>query len=315
MQQPTLTRGLIGPARAVLALLVLAAVALSAAPAGAATPPGGSWTRAAHLVPGLGAMRISLTPSGGGSEIVVADAAGYGDATDYRRISPGSYRVDLRPSDGPADAAPLLSTTYVAKAGQATTLAGLGSLDKPRLASLVDDLTPTAAGKARVRVVPAASNAPQVTVVNGDGGTIAADAVFGQPTGYATVPDGTSMVRVKAASGATATSTVTLASGGVYSLLVLDAGGGALQAVALQDAAGMMSMPVGGAQTGFGGTADEAGQAGRSPSVLLSAGVLGALGLVLAVTVLRLVRPAPARRAAAAAGAMTTAASTSAALR
>lgn len=143
---------------------VLAAVLLPllAAPAQAApdapTQGAGAWVRAAHLVPGLGTMTIGLTPFAGEAEEpapsdgassapqemgmrAIAPAAAYGAVTDYQQIPPGFYTVTVRPA-GDADGAPLISGTLEAKSGQAYTVAGLGTKDDPRVATLDDDLTP-----------------------------------------------------------------------------------------------------------------------------------------------------------------------------
>lgn len=271
-----------------LVTLVLIVLGVGALPAAAATtPPGGAWVRAAHLIPGLGAMRISVVASGGGSaaQRVLVERAGYGDATEHVRVAPGRYTVQVRPAGSAVGSAPLLSAPFTATAGRSSTLAGLGTLTAPRLAVLSDDLTPAPAGQARVRVLPAAGSAARVTVRADQGPTIASDAAFGVPTEYATVPQGAWRLQVSSGSGARAASTVAVSGGSVYTLLVLDGPGGALQVAALQDAAGLSMTPVGGAATGAGGTAtppvddasglDLSGATGLLPvAALLAAGLL-----------------------------------------
>jgi hypothetical protein len=202
-------------------LAVLLVVLLSARGAAAAVVPGDAWVRAAHLVPGLEAMQVSARPTAGGDAVVLAADAGYGDVAPYQRLAPGDYTVELRPAGAAPTSSPVLSSTLTAKAGAAYTLAGLGSLTSPRLATLQDDLTPPAAGTVNVRLLPAASTAAQVTVANGV---------------------------------APATAKVDLTAGGVYTLAVVDGTGG-LGVQVVTDAAGAATMPVGGAQTGGGGTA------------------------------------------------------------
>lgn len=245
-----------------LGLVLLAALALLAggvsAAAAADTPPGGSWVRAAHLLPGGPTAQVTLAPADGatGPAIVLTQGVGYGSATDYRSVPPGAYAVTVRAVGSAADAAPLLSTTYTARPGSAVTLAMLGSVAQARLAVLQDDLTPPAAGSARVRVLPAAGSAPQVTVQAQGGPTLASDAVLGQPTAYVTVPAGPWPVTVSAGSTPAGTGTVQLASGAVYTVLVLDgAAPGQVRIDLLTDAAGVTVAPVGGAATGGGGTA------------------------------------------------------------
>lgn len=312
---PTPSRATRTPVLAVLAG-VLAAVLfpLLAAPAQADSAPAqgaGSWVRAAHLVPGLGTMTIGLTrfageagdpaPSDGASTApremgmrVLAPAAAYGAVTDYQQIPTGFYTVTVRPA-GDADGAPLISGTLEAKPGQAYTLAGLGTKDNPRLATLDDDLTPPDQGESRVRLLPAASAAETVTVTAQDGPTVASQAPFGQATGYAAVPAGSWTLDAVADMDATteATTEVDLAAGSVYTLLVLDSDDG-LTVTPVVDAAGMDVMPQGGAQTGGGGLAAGTGdqRAEVAAAVAATAGVLLLGGLVL-VAVRSSRRPEP----------------------
>ena len=77
---------------------------------------------------------------------------------------PGSYAVSVRPAGTPVSEPPVLSLTVELEAGQAYTVAGLGTKDEPRLERLVDDLTPPADGSANVRLLPASLAAPTVDV-------------------------------------------------------------------------------------------------------------------------------------------------------
>ncbi|MBB2900736.1 hypothetical protein FHR75_001524 [Kineococcus radiotolerans] len=258
-------------ARAVVGV-VLGLLLLSLWPAQAAraaTVPGDAWVRAAHLVPGLGAMQVTARPVTGGDPVTLAPEAAYGDVAPYQRLAPGGYSVELRPAGASLSSAPVLSSTFTAAAGAAYTLAGLGSLDAPRLATLEDDLTPPAAGSVNVRLLPAASAAAQVTVRAVDGPVIAQDAVFGQPTAYAGVPAGTWTLEASAGGAPPATTTVDLAAGGVYTLAVVDRDG-ALGVQVVTDAAGSATTPVGGAQTGGGGTAVPRGGPAALPAVALA---------------------------------------------
>lgn len=256
-----------------LAVLV-GALALSgwATPSARAAVPGDAWVRAAHLVPGLEAMQVVVRPLGGGSPSVLAERAAYGDVAPYQRLTPGDYTVELRPAGAAASSAPVLSSTVTVEAGRAYTLAGLGSLQSPRLATLQDDLTPPAAGTVRVRLLPAASSADQVTVAAVDGPVVARDAVFGQPTAYAAVPAGRWTLQATSGGDQPTSTTVDLAAGGIYTLAVVDRDGGGLGIQVVTDAAGSATMPVGGAATGGGGTA--AGSPTGVPGGLLAGAAL-----------------------------------------
>lgn len=287
----------------VLAGLLLVAVStLSAGPASAdsvgaagATPPGQAWIRAGHFIPGFGAARIDLRPeSGAGGQIVMSPNAGYGDVTAYQKIAPGTYTVSVWDASAPAAAAPALSRSFTATAGKAQTIAVIGTAAAPRLAVLSDDLTPPAAGSARVRVLSASSLAPSVNVMAVGGPTIATDAVLGTTTGYTTVPAGPWTLNLSGAS-MSSKQTVTLASGSVYTAVALDSGTTAVTIKVITDAAGAVSTPVGAAATGFGGAAPQAIVSSGSTSMPVAVWVVVAalLGMLLGSA---LVHTASARR-------------------
>lgn len=221
-------------------------------------------------------MAISLVPFSGTSDGAAGDgevpeaevrdgarvlepAASYGMAGEYRQVPPGLYTVAIRPVDAAPDSAPILTGTFEAMADKAYTLAALGSKDSPRIQALADDLRPPEEGSARVRLLPAAPSAPEVSVVAQDGPTVAEGALFGRPTGYAEVPDGPWTLDVTVTSGddssVAATGKVVLASAGVYTVLLLEDENGDLVLKPLVDAQGMGTMPAEGVQTGGGGTA------------------------------------------------------------
>jgi len=235
--------------------VLLAPGAASAAP-GEAAPPGKAWVRVGHFVPGMGATRVDLTPlSGAGAPQSLASRATYGQVSAYEALAPGSYTATVRDAGDPADAAPVLSRSFEIEANDARTIAVLGTAAAPRLALLTDDLTPPAAGTARVRVLSAAESADPVTVSALDGPTIAQDAVLGQATDYATVPAGSWTLQLRAPSASTTLQDVPIASGSVYTVVVVDEGADSVALDVVTDAAGARTAPKGGARTGLGGTA------------------------------------------------------------
>lgn len=270
-----------------LIALTLLLLGVGTGPASAVqTPPGGSWVRAAHLLPGAQQMQVILAPAdgAGGTVVTLSSDLSYGQATQYRALAPGNYAVTVRPVAATEGDPPMLSSTYAAAAGKAFTLAVLGTVSAPRLAVLQDDLKPPASGHARVRVLPAASRATQVTVQAAAGPTIATDAVFGQPTPYASVPAGTWRLSAMTSSGQlSGAGTVALSSGAVYTLLIVDGVRGGLQLTTLQDAAGVQVAPSGGLATGGGGTAPGGGEPVPVGAVdVVLAGLLMLTALVLA---------------------------------
>ncbi|GAB3695447.1 DUF4397 domain-containing protein [Angustibacter aerolatus] len=243
---------------AVRLLLALALLLLVPADPAHAAGDGVAWVRAAHLVPDVGAARVDLAPLDGtpGTKILMTPGAGYGDVTDYQKVAPGSYTLTVRPSAG--SIAPLLSRQFTVRKGRAVTLAIVGTASAPRLATLVDDLTPPARGAANVRVLPAVSLADHVSVQAVGGPALVQGAAIGQVTGYRSVPAGRWTLRVRGDDDPATTGSVRLGAGGVYTVVVLDGSAGRLRTKVFTDASGVGAAPAGGAQTGGGGTAGQA---------------------------------------------------------
>lgn len=228
--------------------------AQSGAQATSAAPPGKAWVRVAHFVPGMGAASIALTPVDGATQpAMTANGASYGEVTAYDKLTPGTYTATVR-KDGAGSGDPMLSRSVKLTGGEARTIAVLGTSDQPRLVLLKDDLTPPKAGTARVRLLSASDAARAISVKAVDGPTLAEDTVLGETTPYTTVPDGAWDLRLSSTGAGNSDSTVRLASGSVYTVVALDAGAGVKLDV-VTDAAGAMSTPQGGADTGLGGTA------------------------------------------------------------
>lgn len=279
-------------ALAVLVSLLVGTPAAAASDTGSAEP---AWLRPAHLVPDLGAMDIRLSPfSGEGSAAsaqekpLLETTAAYGAVGQYGALPAGTYAVSVRPAGTPVSEPPILSLTVELEAGRAYTVAGLGTKAEPRLERLVDDLTPPGDGSANIRLLPASLAAPSVDVRAEGGPLLAQDADLGEPTGYTAAPAGAWTVRATG-DGVSGSTDLVLASGTVYTLLVLDSADGRLVVQPVVDAVGIGTTPVGGAATGFGGLAD-----GGSPAyaVPAAAGLAGLATLLLVVAART--RPAPA---------------------
>lgn len=282
------------------ALLMVVLGVLLAPGAWAAAPPGQSWVRAAHAVPGLAGMTFTVTGGPDGTARTLAEDAPYGTVGDYAPLTPGRYTAQVRPPGQPGSK-PVLSTTFSVGPSSATTLAAIGTTAAPRLATLTDDLTPPPAGQARVRVLPGASSAPTVDVSAQGGPVIADGASLGQASAYADVPAGPWTLDLKSG-GKTSTAKVELKAGGVYTVVITDAPGGGLQVLPVTDALGTAqagaapggapggpaaaaapgdAAPVGGVQTGAGGTAARTSMAGLDESLWVLGGVVlvGAVAL------------------------------------
>lgn len=262
-----------------LLMLLLVVVTAAAGSANAAEPaPGRSWVRVGHFVPGMGTASVELEPlDRPGARVTLAGRAAYGDVTSYEKLAPGRYTATVRDSAAPTGSEPLLSRSVDLSVGGARTVAVLGTVGAPRLVLLDDELTPPTAGTARVRLLSASPAADAVTVQAVGGPTIAEAAVLGQATSYATVPAGSWTLELRSTRASATAQDVPVASGSVYTIVVLDDGSDGVRLEVVTDAAGAVVAPTGGARTGLGGTAvDDA-----SPSMLAAAGFLTALLMVV----------------------------------
>jgi len=133
-------------------------------------------------------------------------------------------------------------------------------------------------GKALVRVIQASLRDDAVTVSYGPD-VLAQQLAFGSATPYMAVSPGVQTVLFSASAG-NAAMPVKLAADTVHTIVVLDGSSG-LKVDALTDAVGSNMMPMGGADTGFGGTAPRP-PADPTPWLLtIAAGsLLAAAGLV-----------------------------------
>ena len=266
-----------GTARRIAVLLAASALLVSptvtAASASASTRHTG-WIRMAHLSPDTPAMDVYLYSFGDPSSRIVLRHITYGTVSAYEAVAAGDYSLAMRPAGASPRSQPVLSGSAMIKSGRAYTAAAVGPRTALRLQVIGDDLT-TPPGKALVRVVQASLKHRTVTV-RWDGKTVASKRPFASVTSYRPVSPGTEKVTASAGSG-TATSTITLASGTIHTLVVLDGARG-LEIANLEDAAGSGHDPSGGAQTGYGGTAPH-GPGSPVPWLL----VIGA-GALLATT-------------------------------
>ena len=274
---------------ALVAALVVLALSGLTAPAAATTAEPDALIRAAHFSPDTPGVDVYLTGFAGGSTRLWVPNAVYGGVSNYQRVTPGLYVVSMRPHSAAASTPAAISWNLQVKAGQAYTTAAIGSASALRSIVLHDDLDLPPAGSGRVRLVQAASRAPIASVVALNGPTLAAQASFATTTGYTTVPAGTWAVQARSLSAAQlqAAARVSVASGSVTSLLLLDAPGGGITIRTVLDAAAASVVPVGAVPAGGGGTAGEQALPGASVGgVAASRWSLLAAGLMLGGLVL-----------------------------
>jgi Domain of unknown function (DUF4397) len=267
---------------AATAALALAAPALTSTRAAAAPATANAVIRGAHFSPDTPGVDVYLTAFSGGTSALWLTDVGYGDVSPYRAIASGLYAVSMRPHGAAASTPPALSWTLDAKPGAAYTAAAVGMNSQLHGIVLSDQLTPPAPGTGLVRVIQAASRAAHADVVAVGGQVVAQDAAFATSSPYRTVPAGTWPVTARAVGGTnlSTTANVSIASGSIDTIVLLDAKGSGLTLRTIVDAAGAALAPTGPIQTGGGGTAGSS-----SPPAALAALALAIAGLGAAVFV------------------------------
>lgn len=256
---------------ATLLLVGVGGAALSPAASAADQP---ALIRAAHFSPDTPGVDVYLNGFAGGSARLWVPDATYGGVSPYQRVTPGLYVVSMRPHGAAASTKPVISWNLDVKAGQAYTTAAIGASSHLKSIVLHDDLSLPPAGSGRIRLIQAASRAPKADVTAVDGPTVATGAAFATTTGYATVPAGTWSLQARSTGSpeVTASARVSVPSGTVNSVLLLD---GQTQGIVIRsvlDAAGAGAVPVGAVPAGGGGSAPNAAPAGGPAPQWLGAG-------------------------------------------
>ena len=264
------------------ATLSLGTLAGTAATASASSMSSGmGWVRCAHLSPNTAPVDIYMYSFGDPKAMDVLRHVPYGEVGMYMKMPTGEYSAAIRPAGAPASTTPVISASFMVRAGRAYTVAAMGPARGLRLQALNDRLT-TPHGKSMVRVIQASLKEHQVTVRTGSA-TLASNLAFASVTPYGADKPGRWMVHA-AGGSETWSGKVKLTAGSIHTLVVLDSSSG-LKVADLLDAAGSGMMPHGGVATGLGGTAP-----GPAPSPLpLLAGLAGGL-LVAASAAIRLRR-------------------------
>lgn len=280
--------------RRVLILLatVGAALALVFAVAAPAMADDQAYLRLAHLSPDTPKVDVYVSSVADPTKSLVVPGVGYGAVSGYQAVAPGSYVVSMRAAGAPKDSPPVISTTVDAKAGQAYTVAGTGLSASLGLTVLNDQLALPPAGKAAVRCINGAVTASSVDIGQAGKQPWATGVKFATTTPYTDVNAGTWTLQVTAPGKPPVDLPVTVAQDSTYSVVLLDQKG-AFSVRLIRDSAGATVAPVGGVETGFGGTAP----GGPEPLALVAFGAAAvAFGAVAAVAGVRLTaraRPRP----------------------
>jgi hypothetical protein len=262
--------------RAVLALVpVSISVALTGTVPPAAARDSG-WIRWGNWSPSAPDFDIYLNSFGGSGAPTVIHHVRYGHISAFTGIPPGQYTIAMRKGGTAAAAPPVLSASVHVAAGTGYTIVSMGSPAHLGVQVLTETMA-SARGKALVRVVQESVQQHRVTVTDGRralGGPLQ----LGAYTRFMPVRPGRQTIHA-AGFSATATRRVSLAPNSIHTLVVLDKPGG-LRISSIQDAVGSHVMPIGGAATGFGGTAPR--PASPAPWLVTIAGgmLLTAAGLI-----------------------------------
>lgn len=270
------------------------------------TAPTG-WLRVTHLAPQVGPVNVYLTPLDGSKGLVLHHIS-YGAFSSYQTVKPGRYAVAMRPVAAGAASKAIASWQVTVKAGTAYTVAAVGTPGHLQSEVFTDALVQPAKGSARIRLIQGAPAAASVSVTAVGGPLLAEGLTYGSITGYADVPQGRWTLKVTE-NGANVVTTVDVAAGGVYSVVVVQKSNGGLtldtgtdvngKAVAATgkagkpvsmsvqtDAADSAVKPVGSVNTGEGGTAlggggTGSGAAGPGSVTGVAAAAAVGLGVVL----------------------------------
>jgi len=273
----TAVRTLAPALMSVLGLGALASgVALASVPAASAATAhhhgNDGWIRLAHLSPNTPPVDVYLYSFGNSHAMIVLHHVAYGTVSPYEKVTAGEYTVAMRGVGASPTSQPVLSTSVQIAAGGAYTVAGMGPAKGLRLQVIPDRLN-TPPGRSLVRVIQASLRYQKITV-DANHRTLAKNIDFAHVTDYVSTPPGSFDVHF-AGMGAKGSSNIALDAGTIHTLVVLDGSHNGLQIANLEDAAGSAVAPVGGANTGLGGTAP-----GPAPSPVLWVGLVAAGALI-----------------------------------
>jgi len=256
----------------------LAAVALAALTAALFTMPGmasgaqagEALVRVAHFAPGLLKGDVYVVYVNGRLQL---KGVPFKTVSDYLKVKPGKFKVEVREAGEPADSPPVIAATVSLKAGKAYTVAVFGQLTSIKAALLTDDLTRPASSRSKVRLIQAIPGEGAVDLVSG-GDVLISGARFPSASEYQEVPAGSVDLQVrKSGSGEVLAkkSNVKLASGSISSLVAVGGIGEKLELLDVPDAAAAVKA-AGGVATGAGGTSPAPGSGGRRFALLLLVG-------------------------------------------
>jgi Domain of unknown function (DUF4397) len=279
----------IGPWRVIMLLafsvLLLGIPAAASASSSAAST---GWIRLGNLT--TSPVDAYVYSSGDPSPQIKLPDLTYGEVSSHQVVNAGNYTVKMRSAGSSASSTPVYTTSVTVQAGHSYTVAAVAVANVGGQAMVIDDQLTTPAGKSLVRVIQASLTQRSVNFYCSCGGYITTKAAPGFVSRYQGIPPGR-WTMTATGHGAKGSLPVTLTADTVHTEIVLDATGGGIEVVDLLDAAGPGQPPVGGASTGFGGTAPHGPGSPLPWLALIGAGAVLALVYGVRVRGNRLRRP------------------------
>jgi len=267
-------------AAAALAALTAALLILPGVAAGAQTGDQ-ALVRVAHFAPGLLKGDVYIVCVDGRLQL---KGVPFKTVSDYLKVKPGKFKVEVREAGEPADSPPVIAATVSLEAGKAYTVAVFGQLTSVKAALLGRRHVAARQRESKVRLIQAIPGEEAVDLVSG-GDVLVANARFPSASDYQEVPAGSADLEVrKAGSGEVLAkaNNVKLASGSISSLVAVGGIGEKLELLDISDAATAVSA-AGGVATGAGGTSTSPSTGGRRFALLLliGGGLAAAAGFVV----------------------------------
>src|SRR6266540_4144476 len=239
-----------------LAAVILAAVVaigLVVLPGAAAGAQDEALVRVAHFAPGLLKGDIYVVYLNGRLQF---KGVPFKTVSDYLKVKPGQYRIEVRAAGEPAASPAALSVTVKLQSGRAYTAAVFGQLTSLKAVLLNDDLSRPGSGGSKVRLIQAIPGDQAVDLAAG-GDVLFSGARFPSASDYQEVPAGRVEVEVRK-SGSTdllvPARQVNLKAGSTSSLILVGGIGEQLELLDVPDSAASAVAPASGVATGAGGT-------------------------------------------------------------
>jgi Domain of unknown function (DUF4397) len=150
----------------------------------------------------------------------------YERASNYIAVAAGDHKFEVRPTGAAADTPAVVAAEVTLIAGKNYTFGAIGKLAAIQGRLYEDDNTPPSAGKVKLRVIHNAADVPAIDVAPKGGAVIVTNVSFPNASPYVELPAGNYEVEVRSTGTPTVllSSTVVLASGGVYTVAAIGGG-------------------------------------------------------------------------------------------